>query len=50
MTLEMKDELLFAMLVLGFLRFSPSFPLAELRNKLFSPNAGALPDTSAMNC
>lgn len=50
MTLEMKDELLFTILVFGFRRFSPSFPLAELRNELSSPNAGALPDTSAVNC
>lgn len=49
MTLEMKVELLFTMLVFGFLRFSPSFPLAELRSELCSPKAGAFAD-SGENC
>lgn len=49
MTLEMNVELLFTILVFGFLRFSPSFPLMELRRELCSPKAGAFSD-SGENC
>ena len=40
----MKDELLFTMLVFGFLRFSGSFPGTGASNELLAPNAGAFPE------
>jgi hypothetical protein len=41
MTRDMNDELLFAMLFLGFLRFAASFPLGVNSDAFPSPNAGA---------
>jgi hypothetical protein len=41
MTRDMKDELLFEILFLGFLRFAASFPLTANSIVFPSPNAGA---------
>lgn len=42
-TLETKEELLFTMLVLGFLRFTPSLPSAGVNKALSSPKTGVFP-------
>lgn len=42
MTLDMKDELLLTMLVLGFLRFALSLPIAGVSKALSSPKTGVL--------